>query len=603
VIAAKESTWLRIELTKAQMTHQEDKKWPPVPISLKIHSIKLGVDGVLGKVVYEQPMPGLKSATVEYRQHNRRLSRVVARSAGRLSEDYPFDTFIDITDEAATGRKKEDGTPQGHQALYFQLDKPIPPGNRHAVMFKTRGETFLSEGTTVSWEALEGDKRGRLRWRRLVGSGDEAGGEPAYALNRPGVLSFPLQDRIEVPPQGVWVRALLRPTPGQEMPALPPLSHMLFNTVDAVNLHALRMEKFSGQGVPHQLVQLRRFPIFLHSHETEQSDFPNPDRFADIRVYVTEDDGVRREWRRAPGNSLVTASKDDRVFVADPVDGTLLFGNGIRGKMVPVGDYNMTVEVYHTVPGTAGNVPPGDIALCEGFGDLVAVANVLAASGGRNAESIEEIITRAPSILTSRDRAVTRLDFEVIAKESSAEVARAACDGKMGADGEVGIVVLPNRREGERVPDAFLAAGLKDHVQRYMAKRCLVNVQPIVRLATFQEVDVSLSLRLRPNSNLMAVREGAKVWVSKFLDPYHGGLDGQGWPFGGTLYAQDFGRMVRDIPEIRHVVDVQIYEIPPERSTGVPGWEEGQGASTVVLDKADLFILRRVRVTSEEGVS
>jgi len=312
---------------------------------------------------------------------------------------------------------------------------------------------------------------------------------------------------------------------------------------------------------------------------------------------------VRREWRRAPGNSLITASKDDRVFIVDPVEGTLLFGNGIRGKILPVGDYNLTVEVYHTVPGSAGNAPPGEIALSEGFGDLVSVSNVLAATGGRNAESIEEIITRAPSILTSRDRAVTRLDFEVIAKEASAEVSRAACDGKMGADGEVGVVVLPSRREGERVPDSFLAAGLKDHVQRYIAKRCLVNVQPIVRLATFQEADVSLSLRLRPNTNMMAVREAAKAWVGKFLDPYHGGLDAQGWPFGGTLYAQDFARMVRDIPEIRHVVEVQLYGIPPERAAGVPGWEEGQGAATMVLDKADLFILRRVRVTTEEGVS
>ena len=38
----------------------------------------------------------------------------------------------------------------------------------------------------------------------------------------------------------------------------------------------------------------------------------------------------------------------------------------------------------------------------------------------------EEIVRRAPSILTSRDRAVTRADFEIIAMEASGEVARAA---------------------------------------------------------------------------------------------------------------------------------------------------------------------------------
>ena len=86
---------------------------------------------------------------------------------------------------------------------------------------------------------------------------------------------------------------------------------------------------------------------------------------------------------------------------------------------------------------------------------------------------------------------MTRLDFEVIAKEASAEVARAACDGKLNSDGEIGIVILPYTRDDERIPDPFLSAGLREHVRRYLSRRCLVNVQPIVRLATFKEVDVS----------------------------------------------------------------------------------------------------------------
>ena len=84
VIANTESTWLRLEMTKAQMTFQEDKKVAPIPMTLKIHSVKLGVDGVLGKEVYEQPMPGLKVATVEYREHNRHVHRHLRR--GRRQE-------------------------------------------------------------------------------------------------------------------------------------------------------------------------------------------------------------------------------------------------------------------------------------------------------------------------------------------------------------------------------------------------------------------------------------------------------------------------------------------------------------------------------------
>ncbi|MBT3219001.1 MAG: hypothetical protein HN348_07915 [Proteobacteria bacterium] len=594
-VATMETCWLRIEITRASMTVQEDKKSPPQPIAMKIFSVKLGVEGVMGRDIYEQPMPGLKVSTVEYREHNRRLTRVISRSAGRLAEHHPFDTFIDIADDAAGGDKTSKDT--GHHALYVKYDKPFPAGQRHAITFRCRGETYLPEGIQVNWEMLEDAGFGRLRWGRLPIT------DEVYALNRSGVLEFPNTDPEDPPTEGVWMRALFRAPQGEDIPALPPLSHLMLNTVEGVNLHEFRMEKFSGEGVPHQSVQLRRFPVFLHSEDNNQSQFTHPDRFPDMRVYVTEEDGERREWRKAPGNTLLTASKDDRVFTVDTVEGSLTFGNGIRGKMLPVGSYNVAVELYHTVPGDEGNVAAGEVGLAEGFADLVGVSNLLPATGGRNAESIEEIIRRAPSVLTSRDRAVTRLDFEIIAMEASGEVARAACDGRISDDGVVPIVILPQRREGETVPDPFLSTGLKEHVQLYLGKRCLVNVRPNVRLATFQEVDVSVTVRLRPNANFIVVREAAKKWVSTFLDPYDGGLDGAGWPFTGTLYAQDFGRMVKDIPEVRHVVEVQVYEVREGMDAEFPGWEKGQGVTTLVLDKDDLFVLRHVRVVSEEGES
>jgi hypothetical protein len=591
VISGVETCWLRVELSKAALTYQKDKKSAPVPISMKIFGVKLGVDGVIGRDVYEQPMPGVKTSTVEYRDKNRRLTRAITRSSGRLSEDYPFDTFIDIADD--------EDTKTGHSALYMRFDKPLPMGQRHAMSFRCRGETYLPDGLQVQWEMLEKSKRGRLGWGRLTDSNDQP-----YMLNKTGQLEFAYADPKEAPEEGVWVRALYTTPENVSVPALPPLSHLMLNTVDGVNLHEFRMEKFSGEGVPHQAVQLRRFPLFLHPEDDRESFFANPDLFPDIRVYVTETDGQKKEWKRAPGNSLMTCSKDDRVFIVDAVEGSLTFGNGIRGKMLPVGNYNVAVEVYHTVPGEDGNVAAGAVTMAEGFSDLVGVSNLLPASGGRNSESIEEIIRRAPSVLTSRDRAVTRLDFEIIAKEASGEVARAACDGRMSDDGVVPIVVLPHRRPGEQIPDPFLSIGLVDHVQRYLSTRCLVNVRPNVRLATFQEVDVLVKLRLRPNANFIQVRERAQDWVGRFLDPYDGGLDGKGWPFSGTLYAQDFGRMVSDLPEVRHVVDVQVFEV---RKEGVeldyPGWEKGQGVDSLVLSEDDLFVLRHVRVVSEEDDS
>jgi hypothetical protein len=59
--------------------------------------------------------------------------------------------------------------------------------------------------------------------------------------------------------------------------------------------------------------------------------------------------------------------------------------------------------------------------------------------------------------------------------------------------------------------------------------------------------------------------------------------------------------MVADIPDVRHVIDVQLYDASGEKKRGVPGWEEGEGQRELVLVMQDLFTVRRVRVRTEEA--
>lgn len=596
-ISGIETTWLRVELIKSSLTGQDENK-EQHPIAPRFYDIRLGADKTLGDDTYEQPLPGPRMAQLDFRDQNQRLTRLVTRATGRLNEYFPFFPFVEISEE--------------NQSLYLELDQPLPPGNRHAVQFRCRGEAFLPQGYGMEWELLEKRDHGRTGWKRLSvrdQGGDEDRGP--YDLSMSGTLEFALPDPPELSKHGFWVRGRFvwpekkakgEDTGGLEgLPPLPPVTHLMLNTVDAVNLNTMRTERYSGLGVPGQVIQLLRKPIYLHQGEGERPVFPRPELFEDIRVFVELAGGDREEWVQAPGNSLLTASKDDRYFVVDPVDGTLTFGNGIRGRMLPVGSNNVVVDVYRVVPGAKGNVGPHAIVMAEG-GHGAEVTNLLPATGGRDAETIEEIVRRAPSILTSRDRAVTRADFEIIAREASGEVARAACAGRMDADGQVEVIVLPLRRQGEDVPDPFLSQGLRDHVSTYLKRRCLINVDPVVRLAAFMPIDVSLKLRLRPNANVIQVREKASDWIRRFLDPYDGGLDGEGWPFNGTLYAQDFARMVTDIDEVRHTSDVELFDMSGTDPRSVPGWEEGHGSDELVLTQHDLFVVRRVRVSTEEGL-
>lgn len=591
-----ETTWLRLELIKSSLTGVDDKK-EQHPIKLRVYGIRLGVDKTLGNETYDQPMPNPRMAQLDFRDENQRLTRVVTRAVGRLNEMYPFFPFVEIQEE--------------NQALYIQFDKSLPPGgkiaDRHFIHVRCRGEAFLPDGVTMEWELLEDQGHGRTGWRRLTADHEAEDGtiQPPYALDGSGVLKFMLPDVPRHPEHdGFWLRGRFVLPEGMtisQLPPLPPVTQVMLNTVDAVNLHTMRTERYSGYAVPHQSIQLLRKPLFLHEEEGERNIFPRKDLFDDVRIFVDEGEADLIQWHAIDQRDLQVAGKDDRVFVVDPVEGTLTFGNGIRGRMLPAGSNNILVDTYRLVPGSKGNVGAHEIVVSDALSAPVEVTNLVPSTGGRDAESIEEIIRRAPSLLTSRDRAVTRTDFELISQEASGEVARAACEGILTEDGVVSIVILPQRREDERIPDPFLSAGLRDHVADYLKRRCLINVDPSVRLAAFMPIDVSITLRLRPNANVIQIRELASTWISDFLDPYRGGLDQEGWPFGGTLYAQDFARMVSDIHEVRHVSDVQLYNMNGKDARSVPGWEEGLGTGELILNEHDLFVVRRVRVLSEEA--
>ena len=67
--------------------------------------------------------------------------------------------------------------------------------------------------------------------------------------------------------------------------------------------------------------------------------------------------------------------------------------------------------------------------------------------------------------------------------------------------------------------------------------------------------------------------------MTQFLDL----LDGEGWVFGEMLYGQDFARIVCDLPEIRHIMDVQIFDMSGEDPCSVSDWESDSGVDELSL--------------------
>lgn len=151
-------------------------------------------------------------------------------------------------------------------------------------------------------------------------------------------------------------------------------------------------------------------------------------------------------WQRV--DALEACGPFDRVYDLDPEAGLVTFGDGKHGRippLVPKGG-NIIALSYKHGGGVAGEAAVGAItqSMVQLTG-LMGIVNIVVATGGADAETLEHAKLRARKELSTRSRAVTATDFEWIAlRTPDVRVARA--------------IVIPRRRP---LPDSFTPAQLE----------------------------------------------------------------------------------------------------------------------------------------------
>jgi hypothetical protein len=145
-----------------------------------------------------------------------------------------------------------------------------------------------------------------------------------------------------------------------------------------------------------------------------------------------------------------------------------IFGNGVNGKAAPIGQI---IANYRTGGGAAGSVGIGTITQIgnqitdvDGNPVQITVTNAAAATGGFDAETVEQARRRVPGALRALTRTISREDFEIVAL-GVAGVARTsmltADEDAAVADNAGELVVIPT---GGGVPSAILKAQVLQEV-------------------------------------------------------------------------------------------------------------------------------------------
>jgi predicted phage baseplate assembly protein len=315
----------------------------------------------------------------------------------------------------------------------------------------------------------------------------------------------------------------------------------------------------SSDGTPGQVFPLRNRPV-LKPVAGETVEVQDPE----------SGDWERWELRE----NFVGSTEFDRHFVIDLVSGQVEFGPAIRetdggwtqyGAVPPKGAI-IRMSRYRYGGGRAGNVAVGTLnVLRSAIPGIDTVTNPRPASGGVDAERVDDARSRAAMEIRTRYRAVTAEDFEFLAGEASPRVARAVCLAPSDG-GPVPLHLVPRVHPADRqlayeelVPDESLMR----EVAEYLDDRRLIGSTVMLQPCRFRGLSVVVNLQASPLADTRRVEEDVQHALYTYLNPLVGGNPngpGSGWAFGRALNQGELYGIVHAVDGVEFVKILRIYE-------------------------------------------
>ena len=190
-------------------------------------------------------------------------------------------------------------------------------------------------------------------------------------------------------------------------------------------------------------------------------------------------------------------------------------------------------------------------------------------------EPLQYAIRQTILELRKRYRAVTSADYELLAVEewnksqtnSSKKVDRARCIPYRNLDREskrerskhapghisVAIISKPINENDDGYPSPELLAELWN----FLDERRLLTVRHHVVPAEYVPIQIQATLVLYPGASTVQVKSRAGQAIQDFFDPFKGGPDGNGWPFGRNVYASEIYMLLDDVSGVDYVEHVR----------------------------------------------
>jgi hypothetical protein len=490
----------------------------------------------------------------------------------------PFDDFTSANQNPYAFFAPFGENPQDGDKLFFGFsgdlfDGNIPGPQNINLAFYLKGEEVIADdqpsiGDYTKQANLQWQYLSKGVWKNIEGALDETGG-----LIRNGKVWLPLSEYIsskDMDGKGEfhWLRVELE---DPDYFILPQLKTVRLNTVTAGQQSSEIKESFSGSGLPHQTVRCGQVPALAGS----------------LMVTIAGKAWECREDFDASGPG-------DSHYTVNYAQGSITFGDGLRGKIPPAGD-NIVAVSYRTGGGNQGNVKAHSVnRIQEHLSGKVLPDNPEPGAGGKDAETMDQALARLRRELKSITRAVTSADYEYLALHMPGKpVARVkALPGYHPAQdrlvpGIVSVIAVPRlwKPDTGKPYQSFIRA-----VFEFLNPYRLLATEMFVLIPRGVKVSVKTTVVVKPSHLISDVRLRVQGELESYLNPLKGGMVRQGWPFGRPVYLSELYEVIDCVEGVDFVGKLEL------RQNDNENWQ----ANTIQIPAHELVFSGEHEVDAEE---
>lgn len=287
----------------------------------------------------------------------------------------------------------------------------------------------------------------------------------------------------------------------------------------------------SGKNILEPEVWVDEWEAYQQEQSMQELEELEQKRQGETAVVLGEDGRINSrfvKWEQR--ENFLLAKPEDRVYVVNPIEGKILFGDGRHGKL-PARYHSCKILVnYRTCLGAKGNLPKGTMfGVADPIPSIRKAIGVEAFFGGCDMETSAKAAESFTETMKYLDRAVCEEDFELLAKRADRTISRVKVISKK--DG-LTLVILPKQPSGseghfEQIRQRVWEV-LKQKAPLTLTTGDFLHITEV----TYIEFDVHVEGVLADTANYFEVYHRLEEKLTNYFHPVTGDFLGEGFEIG-----------------------------------------------------------------------